>query len=210
MRALLFLIITFLSIHVYGQNDAYIEAVKAAKQQMATAKSKADWQAIANQFERITAAENSKWEPYYHLAFCQLMVAFQEKGDKIDAVVDLADANIDKALVIAPKESEIYVLKAMSYQARISVSPMSRGKENVEKAAIELSKAEALNAENPRIYFSRGQNTFNTPKFFGGGAKNAKPYFLTAKEKFEKFVPKDVCSPNWGKSNNDEMLSKCE
>jgi len=205
------IIFVCISLLGFSQNDEFSNVMNENIAKFQTAQNQQDFQTIANQFERISNSEKTKWEPLYYTAFCYVNMAFSEKeGSKIDQLLDNADIIIKKAMAIDSTESEIYTLQGMSFQARISVSPMKRGQEFSQKANEQFSKAKIYNAENPRIYFLVAQNLYNTPKFFGGGSEKALPYFEKAKEKFDSFTPKNSYSPKWGKSSNEKMLENCK
>jgi tetratricopeptide (TPR) repeat protein len=209
-RLAIIAICLFTTVFGMAQSGEYTEAMKTGLEAMKQAKSPDDWQQVSNQFDRIASAEPSKWEPMYYAAYSYIIQSFMIKKDENkDQLLDAADKYLEKAQVLVPEESELEVLQAFCYQARISVNPMGRGREYSEKAYNALGKAKALNPDNPRIYFLTGQNLFNTPKFYGGGAEKAKPQFELAKTKFESFAPKSAFAPNWGKEMNAQLLEKC-
>lgn len=213
MKTIILLVNFFLVIFCVGvvKADPYTEAMKKNIAQMDSAKSMTDYQNLANQFERIATVENSKWEPLYYTAMCYIFVSYTDQNkENADSYLDKAQLFIDKAIKLNNNESEIVVLQAWLHQARIQVNPMSRGQKFSELANTEFEKAKSINPENPRIYYLIGMNVFYTPKFFGGGAKNAKPHFETAKQKYESFKPATEISPNWGANGNNKMLAECE
>ena len=189
----------------------YKQAMGAALTQMGSIKDNGGYLDLANQFQRIADNETTEWIPAYYAAFCTTLYSFGEKDKaKVDPVLDQAQTMIDKALKLKAAESEIWVLQGMLYQARIMVDPMTRGQSFSMKANEAFQKAESLNAENPRIYYLRGQNMMNMPKMFGGGKEAAKPMFQKASEKFLSFKPADMFAPNWGKEQNAQSLKSCE
>jgi hypothetical protein len=211
MKKLVFVFIasTFL-INGIAQDQNYYQSMGKCLQNYATAQTIADWQSIANQFDRISNVEKREWLPLYYAAQSTIFMAFQEQDkSKIDAYLDQAQKYIDKALEIKKDESEISVIQAMLYQARINVDMMGRGMQYSMKANECLEQAKEFNAENPRIYYLQAQNIFYTPEQFGGGKKNALPIFQQAKEKFDKFVPASQLAPNWGKEQNEQQLALC-
>jgi len=194
----------------YAQNQAYYENMGKNLQKFASAQTIADWQDLANQFDRIANVEKTEWLPQYYAAQAIIFMSFQEQDkSKVDAYLDNAQKYIDKAMEIAKNESEIHVLQGMLYQSRIGVDPMGRGQQYSMQAYGSLEKAKELNAENPRIYFLQAQNVLYTPEAFGGGKKNALPIFQQANEKFDKFKPANQLSPNWGKESNLQQLAEC-
>ncbi|MBN2174124.1 MAG: hypothetical protein JW731_08335 [Bacteroidales bacterium] len=164
---------------------------------------------LANQFERIAAAEKAEWLPAYYAAFCYInMTFFAGEPDQKDALLDKAQKLIDQAEEIKPNESELLVLQGFLHQGRIQVDPMNRGMQYSMKANEAFGKAKALNPENPRTYYLQGQNLLHTPEAFGGGAKAACPLLKTALGKYHTFVPEKDYAPNWGKENTEKLVQK--
>ena len=189
----------------------YKQAMGAALTQMGSIKDNSGYLDLANQFQRIAENETTEWIPAYYAAFCTTLYSFGEKDKaKVDPVLDQAQTMIDKALKLKSSESEIWVLQGMLYQARIMVDPMTRGQKFFMQANEAFDKAESLNAENPRIYYLKGQNLMNMPAMFGGGKEAAKPMFLKAGEKFLSFKPAEMFAPNWGKEQNAQSLKACQ
>ncbi len=165
---------------------------------------------VANVFELIANNEPQKWLPNYYVADTYILMSFiEEDVDKKDMYLDKAQLFIDKCNELQENNSEIIVLQGFLYQARISVAPMSRGQKFSALATDELQKALAINPDNPRAYYLLGQNILYTPAFFGGGKKNAYPYFVKAKEKYDIFVPETEIAPNWGEQSTLELIDYC-
>jgi len=195
--------------NVMAQQTNFENAVKETLTLLDSAKTTTDLQTAASKFERIAAVESLRWEPLYYHAFIYINLSFREKnGDKKDALLDVAQNDIDKALEANGNKSELYALQGFLYQGRIQVSAM-RGMSYSQKAAEILEKAVKENPENPRAQFLLGQNIYYTPKMFGGGSKNALPKFLLAKELFEKETEKSDITPRWGAKSNQRMIDAC-
>ena len=64
--------------------------------------------------------------------------------------------------------------------------------------------------KNPRPYYLKGQNTYFTPAFFGGGVENALPLFKEAQAKFDAFEKASSIHPDWGAGTNSYFLNKAE
>ena len=189
----------------------YKQAMGAALTQMGSIKDNSGYLDLANQFQRIAENETTEWIPAYYAALCTTLYSFNEKDKaKVDPVLDQAQTMIDKALKLKAGESEVWVLQGMLYQARIMVDPMTRGQKYFMKANEAFDKAEALNIENPRTYYLKGQNLMNMPAMFGGGKEAAKPMFQKANEKFPSFKPAEMFAPNWGKEQNEQSLKACQ
>ncbi len=211
MRQIIMVIIIAVSVPVLSsaQSGNYEKAMLGAIEKMNNAGTIPDYIDAANIFERIGNSEKSEWLPYYHAAYCYVSAGHIE-GDiqKKDPWFDKAQQFLDKALKIAPDESELYVLQAFIYPGRMVVDPMGRGMELMGRMNAALDKAISLNPGNPRSYFLRAMTLLNMPEAFGGGPEIARPLFETAKEKFEAFEPESPLWPVWGKEQNEEELSK--
>jgi hypothetical protein len=206
------LLLPFLFITLFARAQAtYQPALTETIQQLRAAKTAAETQPLVNKLQRIAEAESKEWLPAYYAAYAGTGLSFLLKEDtQRDAALDKAQTYLDRALKLQPKESELYALQAYLHQARLVVSPMTRGMKYAGLAAASLDKAKQLNPHNPRVYFLLGQNTFNTPKMFGGGPVAAKPILVMAKEKYSTFKPAHALAPNWGEQNALALLAKCQ
>ncbi len=164
-----------------------------------------------NQFERIARAEKTRWLPYYYGAYALTLMSFDETdGAKRDLLLDRAQEMVERALEIAPDESEIHALQAFMYPPRILVDPMQRGMVYMEKAFQSLEHAKALNPDNPRIYFLEAINRLNMPPSMGGGPDVAIPLFEKAADLFRTFHHEDPLWPRWGEEVNRAELGKIQ
>ncbi|HPI07167.1 MAG TPA: hypothetical protein PLM41_12325 [Saprospiraceae bacterium] len=200
----------FVSFAAFSQNAKYTGAMTKAITELDSAKTIAQHLEAANSFARIASAEPKEWLPDYYAAFNLLSAAFmqlKETPAKALETIDAAQANLDKALAIAPNESEIVVLQAYILIARVSENPMVKGQELSPQVFALLGKAAALNPQNPRAPFLQGTYTMNMPEFYGGGAAKAKPYFEKAATLFEQPVSGNLM-PRWGKEANAYFLEQ--
>lgn len=166
-------------------------------------------QEIANTFERIAAAEKTQWLPYYYAAYCYVMNALGEKDkSKVDAIDDKAEAAIEKAEALSPKNDEIYCVKSLIATARIGVDPMTRGMQYGATAGTLLEEAGQLNKDNPRVDLLQGQSLYYTPEQFGGSKEKAKEKFELALKKFAAFKPASDIAPHWGEAYTKQLLTK--
>lgn len=207
---LAFTILIF-SITTLAQNSNYKKIMAVTKVAFDSAKTLEDYMSTSNQFERIALAENSEWLPYYYASLSLINANFvTTKNNQKDQLIDKAEKLFNKAIQLAPNESELYILQALIYSGRLSIDPMGRGMEYAPKLQMAYAKAAELNHENPRVYFLQGNQTFHTPVNFGGGAKKSLPLLEKAKSKFDSFKPQSQLHPNWGKEENLELLKKCK
>lgn len=206
-------IITFVVLFIAFTNQVfssnYEEVMSNNITKIYQSKTSAELLELANQFERIANVEKEEWLPAYYASYCFVRSTLVEKTEK-----ETAQQNLDKAQEILDKlqkqfnnESEIFALQAFIYQLRIT--DMSKGYKYSKLAGESIAKAEKLNPENPRVYYLRGSNTFHTPKFFGGGAENAKPDLEKAAHIFSSQKPANKLAPGWGEYHNQQLLNKC-
>ncbi|WP_346861771.1 hypothetical protein [uncultured Draconibacterium sp.] len=190
-------------------SSKYEETMKTNIDKLYALNSSVELQALANQFERIGIAEQDKWLPSYYAAYCFVRSTFLDEMDADDKhkQLDKAQSLIDELQKKYSEESEICALQALVYQLRIT--DMSKGAKYSMKASSAIAEAEKLNAENPRVYYLRGSNTFHTPKFFGGGAEKAKPDLEKAAKMFESVKQTDPLMPTWGNIHNGQLLEQC-
>jgi len=173
------------------------------------AKTQEDYLKCASRFERVAVAEKTLWLPYYYASYSLVVMSFDESdGAKKDLILDRAQGLLDKALELNPEESELHVLQAFLYPARILVDPMNRGMQYMELIYAELDKAKTLNPDNPRIYFLEGINKANLPPSMGGGPEAARPILTLALAKYEAFEPKNSLWPQWGEEAVRTELDK--
>lgn len=207
------LFIAVLAIFMAGSLSAQISAYNQAMNDglilLDSAKSKNDYLELVNRFERISQAVPDMWEPLYYLAFSRLNLSYQEKDEvTADRIIDQADENIQKALLLNGDKSELHTLSAFASQCRINVNP-SRGMTQSMVAKDLLDTAMKENSENPRAFYLMGMNIFYTPEGFGGGSRNALPLFQMAKEKFKAEAGRTGFLPKWGAGSNEQMIVQC-
>ncbi|MDA3927505.1 MAG: hypothetical protein PF541_01005 [Prolixibacteraceae bacterium] len=166
--------------------------------------------AISNTFERIGEKEQTKWLPFYYSAYSNISILFYTREipvrEKI-AYLNQAQEKLNKAKKITNQESELYVLQALIYQ--MSITDPSLGQKYSSLAYEALAKAELLNRNNPRCYYLKALNIYNTPVEYGGGKSVAKPLFEKASALFESNTGEDPLHPNWGKQHNSMLLEQC-
>lgn len=209
MKTLFTLLLTGIILLTNASENKYQQAMTKAIEKLNYASETPAFLEAANQFERISQNEPDEWLPLYYCAQCYIVVSYSEADPgKTDALLDKAQGFLDKAFKLSSKESELYALQAFLYPSRITVDPMGRGMEFVGKMNRALDEAIRLNPDNPRAYYLRAITVLNMPEDFGGGVKVAQPIFETAEQKFNKFEPATVLSPNWGKEQNEAEMAK--
>jgi len=178
----------------------YTDMMAATIQELMSTGDVAQLKEIGGKLERAAAVAPADWLPKYYLAYDQLIVCFQskEEGDVKDKYLDQAEAALAQARKLGGDESELLVLQAYIYQARLGIAPMTRSMKYSGMVKQALAEAKKLNPSNPRIYLVEANNTYFTPKMFGGGADIAKPLYEDAKARFAAFKPTNNLAPNWG------------
>ncbi len=193
-----------------GQSQrAYQRHMKGGIELLNSTETEIHYALAAQTFQQAEGEYPEEWLPGYYLAYTHIMQSFDMAGGTVkDSLLDLAQAAIDRATAIQAEESELLVLQAYLYQARIQVDMANRGPEMTMHQRSALFEAEQLNPDNPRIYLLRGQNTWFMPAFFGGGAEAAKPSILTAREKYAAFEAPSEIWPSWGEERLEYFLEQ--
>lgn len=126
------------------------------------------------------------WLPRYYQAYALLINVFQSKedGDAKDKTFDQAEAALAQARQLHGDESELLILQAYLYQARLGIAPLSRSMKYSWLVGETVAPVKALNPANPRPYLVGANNMYFTPQMFGSGADAAKPLYEEAQAKF--------------------------
>ena len=128
--------------------------------------------------------------------------------DKKDEYIEDAASFLRRLRLIQPRDSETLVLNAFWLQAKVMVSVLLRGPMYIKEIETLLERAQALDPQNPRVYFLKAQAALNKPSFIGGGKKKALPLLLKAQAKYEAHSQSCELSPNWGYKQTTELINK--
>ena len=191
-----------------AQSDKYMEAMKKNLILFDSAKTSADYQALANTFERIGDAEKTQWLPYYYAGLVLATYGWNDPNVDKDANSTRINNLCDKAAAL-DNNSEIYCLRNMSATQQMMVDPQTRWQTYGMQASKDIDEGLKLNPDNPRLYYLRGESIFNTPPAFGGGKEKAKSVFEKALSLFKTEKPKPLY-PSWGLQRTEEQLAKCQ
>ncbi|MBC7889171.1 MAG: hypothetical protein H7Z13_14945 [Ferruginibacter sp.] len=208
LSALIFLLSSLL----FAQSEKFTAAMKKNLAELDSSfKNPPNLLTVANNFERIAAAEKTQWLPYYYAAFCQVNYGFiQQDKAKTDGYANKANELIAKADSLSPNNSEISCIKSMIASCHMMVDPATRWMEYGKESSSNLDAAIAQDATNPRPYYLKGQGLRYTPEQFGGGCKTAKIELQTALDKYTGFKPAGELHPNWGKEQVEKLLKDCQ
>lgn len=210
-KYLLTFALSMMSFMAFAQADyEKIMSDKIAK--LETTRSTDEFQALANDFERIGKKETKQWLPPYYAAFAYLQKGRMQmqsgKMSELSINADIADKYLDQAEAIAGKDnSEIHLLRKMAYSLRMMENPAERYMTDGMKAMEELKKAETLDPNNPRVALIKAEDTYFTPEQYGGSKEKGLEQFKAALVKFNEFKPKTALDPNWGKAEAEYFLS---
>jgi hypothetical protein len=94
----------------FAQSDKYMEAMKKNLALFDSAKTNADYQALANTFERIGNAEKTQWLPYYYAGLVLATEGWNDPNLDKDENSTRINTLCDKAAAI-DNNSEIYALR---------------------------------------------------------------------------------------------------
>ncbi|MBS2097363.1 hypothetical protein [Carboxylicivirga linearis] len=206
MKTIVLLAALFVSVLTMA-ND-YEETMKINVAKLEKSTSLNEMNQLAALFMRISDVEKNEWLPSYYASYAYVRTThFMHDADSIDTALDQAQVLLDDLLKAKPDESELHVLQAFIYQLRITGAMSGYKYSSLSNQSLE--KAEQLNADNPRIYYCKGNNVYHTPAMFGGGAEKAQALFEKAKLLFEAQSQKNELLPHWGSYHNEVMLQKC-
>jgi len=203
--------LSMMSLTAFAQADyEKIMSEKIAK--LEATRSTDEFQALANDFDRIGKKETKQWLPSYYAALAYLQKGRMQmqagKMSELSINADIADKYLDQAEAIAGKDnSEIHLLRKMAYSLRMMENPAERYMTDGMKAMEELKKAETLDPNNPRVALIKAEDTYFTPEQYGGSKEKGLEQFKAALVKFNDFKLKTALDPNWGKSEAEYFLS---
>lgn len=203
-------VVVTLNVAVTGQD--FKETLKNTVAMFDTAGSPDGMFAAANRLDLISKKWDTSAIAQYYCAYAFTILSFVEPDEgKKDAYLDKSDAYLAKARELAKKDNdEFYVMAAFIANARLAVKPQSRWKKYGDIFNDDIAKAREFNPDNPRIYYLQGNSIYHTPKMFGGGEKNALPYFQKADTLFKNETDTNIFKPYWGKEQNSDLLKKCQ
>lgn len=210
-KLLLSIALGLLSLNGAAQTT-YEKVMKEKITKIETCKTAEEFNALANDFQRISVKETDKWLPNYYTALSHIQkgrVMMREgKLDQLDETADNAQKFVDLAMAVDANNSEIYLLQKMVYSLKMMVNPMERYMKYGMKAGEMLTKAEELNPNNPRVILIKAEDIYFTPEQYGGSKTKGMELFKLALEKFNSFKPKTALDPNWGKAEAEYFIAQ--
>lgn len=166
---------------------------------------------VSAKLDIIAETYPDQWIAQYYAGYAKVQLSYFEPDvKKKDLLVDQALAYQEAVEAMKVTNEERYILAAMVANGRLAVDGEKRWKEYGKIFEENLEKAKKINADNPHIYYLKGTSIFFTPKMFGGGAKNALPYFEKAEGLFTKLDQKNILIPYWGAGANTYFMGECK
>jgi len=209
-NVVIILIIVCIYSAISGQEPAYYNLLFKKLQAADSIYEEKTYQELSNVCERIIKVTDNEWLPYYYKAYADINLGFMsEDEEEKDVFYDYAQEKVNKAMDIRPDESELYVLQALLYFGRMEIRSMSRVMVYFPKAEASLEKAEALNRNNPRVYYLKGQSMLYKPGFMGGGPEAAKPLLEKALKLFDEYQKPHRVYPSWGLNKTKALYQSC-
>ncbi|MCQ4035847.1 hypothetical protein [Kaistella montana] len=210
MKNVFFMLFLFVGFTAFSQT-AYEKAMTEKIATVQQHKTPDEFTALTNDFKRIGDKEKTQWLPYYYAAFASIQkgrLAMREgKKEELDPIADEAQKYLDLAMELNKDSAENLVLQKMIHSLKMMVNPQQRFMSEGMLAADALSKAEKIDAENPRITLMKAEDTYYTPEQFGGSKTKGLELFQKALDQFKVYQPKSSLDPNWGKAEAEYFLA---
>ncbi|WP_119080839.1 hypothetical protein [Chitinophaga alhagiae] len=214
MKKIIVFIMMLLPVAASAQEPA-AQQLATAVARLNTAQTGAEYQQLANQFQRLAAASPEQWLPVYYAAVANMRLAFLNK-EKAMLFSAQAEAQIKQALGLVkkaggnPKDaSEVYTVYSFIERSRVEADPMVNGRKYGPKAGQYLAQARQLDPQNPRALYLDGLIKFQTPAMWGGDKQKAKELLAAALQQFEA-APASAEAPQWGKTDCKNMLEQAK
>jgi len=194
-----------------GQNEKYYQKMGETLSGFSTVRNVEDLQKLANQFRVISQVEKEEWLPLYYEAQCHILISFMGalSAEDKDSYLDKAASIIEAMKAMAPHEAEIQVLEAFYLTGSLLVNPPQRAMSTTPRIHAALSRALAMEPDNPRARFLRISNEMGTASYFGD---DTEPYCVQAREllqNWDSYKLKSPIHPNWGKEDIQGIVNSC-
>ncbi|OWK98461.1 hypothetical protein AP75_06250 [Kaistella haifensis DSM 19056] len=210
MKNLILGILLMIGVKAFSQT-AYEKAMTEKIAIVEQHKTPDEFTALANDFKRIGDKEKTQWLPYYYAAFATIQkgrtLMREGKTEELDLTAAEAQKYLNLAMELNKDNAENLILQKMIHSLKMMVNPQQRFMSEGMLAAEALSKAEKIDAQNPRITLMRAEDTYYTPEQFGGSKSKGLELFQKALDQYTVYQPKTKLDPNWGKSEAEYFLA---
>lgn len=161
-------------------------------------------------FERITMVETQNWLPYYYAAQTLITSGFSVKDEaELKTRLDKAQAFLDKAKEVSPKNAEILVAQATWYIVWVAFDGATYGAMYSGKVSNLYQKALKIAPNNPRVVLGKAEWDIGKAKFFGKDTSAYCKQIEKAIELFDTFEKSTPFYPSYGKERAQQVLSQC-
>lgn len=214
MKNSILTIATFLTISFSAlaaqPSAAYVSSMQETISLYDSVKKLADYQDIANQFERIAAAEKKEWLPNYYAGLTYVYMSFARglEDDARDAYLKIATKHMEAAEALSPNNVEIVVLEGYIKMSKVSVSPMLRGPLMSGGVSSLFAKAVKMDPKNPRANLMNGRWKIGMAGFFGSSTEEACAMVNTSIALFESEDQEGI-TPHWGLGQAQAVSKNC-
>lgn len=210
MKNLILGIFLMIGVNAFSQT-AYEKAMTEKIAIVEQHKTPDEFTALANDFKRIGDKEKTQWLPYYYAAFATIQkgraLMREGKTEALDPIAAEAQKYLNLAMQLNKDSAENLILQKMIHSLKMMVNPQQRFMSEGMLAAEALSKAEKIDAQNPRITLMRAEDTYYTPEQFGGSKSKGLELFQKALDQYKMYQPKTTLDPNWGKGEAEYFLT---
>ena len=210
MKKLLFVMCLMTGIIAFSQT-AYDKVMTEKIASIEKHQTADEFTALANDFKRIGDKEKTQWLPYYYAAFSTIqkgrMAMREGKVADLDPIAADAQKSLDLAMDLSKDNAENLILQKMIHGLKMMVDPQARFMSEGMLAADALSKAEKIDAENPRLTLMKAEDTYFTPEQFGGSRARGLELFQKSLDQFKVYKTKSALDPNWGKGEAEYFIA---
>ena len=210
MKKLLFVMCLMTGIIAFSQT-AYDKVMTEKIASIEKHQTADEFTALANDFKRIGDKEKTQWLPYYYAAFSTIqkgrMAMREGKVADLDPIAADAQKSLDLAMDLSKDNAENLILQKMIHGLKMMVDPQARFMSEGMLAADALSKAEKIDAGNPRITLMKAEDTYFTPEQFGGSKARGLELFQKSLDQFKIYKTKSALDPSWGKGEAEYFLA---
>ncbi len=202
------IIMLFVSGLTYANN--YEKAMTEAIQELYACSNLQDYRKASAKFERIGAAEDKEWLPFYYAGLSYIWASHTTQVLKeMNELLDKAQLFVDKAEKLSPNNDEIITLQGYIYMMKVSADPATMGPQLIGVAIQTFGKAVGINENNPRALMMMGRMQMGTDQFFGNDTSASCAMISKAVQMFDNQKSESPLAPMWGKEVAQGFLSEC-
>lgn len=154
-----------------------------------------------SQFQRLLTLGQKEWLLQFYVGYAEyrlsLLYLSQNNKDKSETYLEDAIEHFKLSQAKNDTFPESYAMMASCFGNMIGLKPWKSVLLGPRSNAA-LDKASDLGPENPRVWMTKGVNSFYTPKMFGGGKEKAEDELRKAIEFFKTDSIPEPIYPNWG------------